>query len=51
MSYSFCVVCESPPDTKGHVGYKECDRMLEEMGYVLRKHGYDPSDSYWEVER
>lgn len=51
MTYSFCVICEGPDESDGYVGHKQCDNMLEEMGMVLRKHGYDLADSFWEVER
>lgn len=50
MTYSFCVTCNGPEENEGYVGHKKCDQMLEEMGMVLRKHGYDLEDCFWEVE-
>lgn len=51
MSYSFCVTCNGPDENEGYIGYKRCDVMLDEMATVLSRHGFEITDSCWEVER
>ena len=51
MSYTFSVTCNGPDDGEGYIGYKECDKWLDEMVTVLSRSGLEITDSFWEVER